>query len=810
MIKLTNINKYFFKNRSNQNHVCNNINLEFDDIGLVVILGNSGSGKTTLLNVLSGMDKFNSGTLQIEDETFEKYSSKKWDILRKNRIGYIYQNYHLLKELSVYENIELVLKMYGITDEEEIENRIKYLLGAVGLLEYSDRLAKQLSGGQQQRIAFARALSKDPKIILADEPTGNLDSKTTLELMNILKTISETKLVIMVTHEQRLAEYYADRIIQVENGKIVKDEPNESKKDLALLQEQIIYLKDFNKVNVRNEELNVNRYNLFTDKTDFMNVDLIERNDTLYVNVKCDNPKKLKFINRESEIEVRNESSSDSYEVTPIKVEPIDNTGRQENQSAITLKDAFRYALRKINILSFGGKLLYFILALVGVIISVSVGMIGETYRVEQEVSNQNRNYITVTTDRIPYEDIIGLEELDGVEQVMLINEPARFYIQSEKYYEINSSIQLEALPVDIKFFDESKLIYGEMPDGYGIIIDKSVADKLIFEHDIRGITNYDDLLECNFKLQASGTDTDLPYDNAMYFPITGIADDNSESIWMAEELMYSLVTTTLIDYQILEEYFELTSGDFPSTYREVMLHDESKFIREGIIPYSIGITTGEYYISGTFKYTKDDTDYNFQSLIATTDEYIKHEYFASQYLYKSNYTFLLYSTKIEENIHTLKEMGYYADNSYLYEEEENRVLKFDENINIYILSIAGLVVAAVSIYFIMRSSIISRVYEVSVYRSLGASKGNIRKMFLMEILLATTFSSIIGYIIMTLLIIQAESSIAGGIHLVHYSVLTFFIGMFGLYGINIVFGLAPIDNLLRKTPAEIMKKFDL
>ena len=247
MIKLTNIEKYFFKGRSNQNHVCNNINLEFDDKGLVVLLGNSGSGKTTLLNILSGMDKFNSGTLQFQEETFEKYRSTKWDTLRKNKIGYIYQNYHLLKELSVKDNIEMVLKMYGLTDQEEIDKRIDHLLTTVGLREYEDRLAKQLSGGQQQRIAFARALSKDPHIILADEPTGNLDSKTTIELMNILKNISQTKLVIMVTHDQKLAEYFADRIIGIENGKIVKDYKNEMKSDLSILQEQIIYLKDYEK-----------------------------------------------------------------------------------------------------------------------------------------------------------------------------------------------------------------------------------------------------------------------------------------------------------------------------------------------------------------------------------------------------------------------------------------------------------------------------------------------------------------------------------------------------------------------------------
>ena len=145
MIRLNNINKYYNKGKVNQNHVSKNINLEFEEKGLVVLLGSSGSGKTTLLNILCGMDKFDSGTLEINGDKFRKYSSKKWDKLRKEKIGYIYQNYHLLKNLTVYENIELTLKMYGVKDDEEIEKRVDYLLKAVGLENYGDRLSKQLS-----------------------------------------------------------------------------------------------------------------------------------------------------------------------------------------------------------------------------------------------------------------------------------------------------------------------------------------------------------------------------------------------------------------------------------------------------------------------------------------------------------------------------------------------------------------------------------------------------------------------------------------------------------------------------------------
>ena len=776
MIKLTNINKYFNKNKRNQNHVCNSINLEFKSTGLVVILGNSGSGKTTLLNVLSGMDKFHSGTLLFDGEIFEKYKTKKWDVLRRDKIGYIFQNYQLLKELTVSQNIEIVLKMYGMTNQKEIDARIKSLLEAVGLGDYTDRLAKQLSGGQQQRIAFARALAKDPSVILADEPTGNVDSKTTIDLMNILQNISLTKLVIMVTHEQKIADHYADRIIELHNGKVIKDFKNENRKDLALLQEQIIYLQDYNKTDIENDKLIVSRYNRKQDKTDQMDVQLIERNETIYVKVNSENVKKLKIINQDSEIELKDESSKNAIPLPPIKVGPISLEHKKEGHSAISLKDSFRYAKRKFNTLSNGGKLLYLVLSIVGIIISVSVGMIGETFRVDQNIAGQNRNYISMTTEAMTYEEVLAFTEIEGIEQVLLLNREVTFSIESEKYYEINSSLIVKALPVDINFLDPDLLVYGEMPVGYGVVIDRSIADEMIQTYRIRGIENYEDILDCSFKLQASGSDTDLPHDNALYFPITGIANDYSKTVWMAEDLMYSIVTPNLISNTILGDYFELTSGTMPLTFDEIVLHEESPFLQSDELPGLIGITSGEYQISGTYKYTQENFDYNFQNLIVTSEDYLKHEQFSFNYPLRFNFNFYLYSTDIEANLDQLRDLGYQAENAFLYEDDDNQIIKFDDNVNIYLLSISGIIASIISIYFIMRTSLISRVYEVSVYRSLGASRSNIRKMFFVEILLTTTMSAVIGFTAMTILLIQAEASVAGGVNLVHYSLSSFFL----------------------------------
>jgi putative ABC transport system permease protein len=204
MLELKNVNKYFNRHHRNEIHVINNTNLSFNN-GLIALLGPSGSGKTTILNVVGGLDTVNSGNIYIDGKKINSILSIKRDKLRALNIGYIFQDYKLIDDLSVYDNVSLVLKMIGLKDKKEIEKRVSYVLDKVGMYRFRFRPANMLSGGQKQRVAIARAIVKNPNIILADEPTGNLDSKNSLEVMKIIKAISKDKLVILVTHEENLS-----------------------------------------------------------------------------------------------------------------------------------------------------------------------------------------------------------------------------------------------------------------------------------------------------------------------------------------------------------------------------------------------------------------------------------------------------------------------------------------------------------------------------------------------------------------------------------------------------------------------------
>ncbi len=198
------------------------IDLSFRKQEFVAILGHSGSGKTTLLNIIGGLDRYDSGDLIIDHVSTKNYKDKEWDAYRNHRIGFVFQNYNLIPHLDILSNVELAQTLSGVSREER-KRRATEVLTRVGLLDHIHKRPSQLSGGQQQRVSIARALVNNPSIILADEPTGALDSETSVDIMNLLTEISQDKLIIMVTHNGELAKKYASRTVMLKDGLVVSD-----------------------------------------------------------------------------------------------------------------------------------------------------------------------------------------------------------------------------------------------------------------------------------------------------------------------------------------------------------------------------------------------------------------------------------------------------------------------------------------------------------------------------------------------------------------------------------------------------------
>ncbi len=221
MLILKNISKSYVVGENKQ-QILKEININFRKNEFTSILGASGSGKTTLLNIIGGLDKYDGGELIIEGISTKKYSDKDWDSYRNYRVGFIFQNYNLISHQTILSNVEMALTLSGISKKER-KQRAKRALENVGLKDHMNKRPNQLSGGQMQRVAIARALVNNPEIILADEPTGALDSSTSIQIMELLKNISKDKLVIMVTHNPELAKVYSSRIIELKDGVITKD-----------------------------------------------------------------------------------------------------------------------------------------------------------------------------------------------------------------------------------------------------------------------------------------------------------------------------------------------------------------------------------------------------------------------------------------------------------------------------------------------------------------------------------------------------------------------------------------------------------
>ena len=229
MLKLKNITKEYVSGDSKV-EALKGISIEFRKSEFVSILGQSGCGKTTLLNIIGGLDRYTSGDLIINGKSTKDFKDKDWDAYRNYSVGFVFQNYNLIPHQTVLANVELALTISGISKKERKERAIK-ALEDVGLKEQIHKKPNQLSGGQMQRVAIARALVNNPDIILADEPTGALDTKTSVQIMEILKEISKDKLIVMVTHNPDLAEKYSSRIVKILDGVITDDSKPFTKED---------------------------------------------------------------------------------------------------------------------------------------------------------------------------------------------------------------------------------------------------------------------------------------------------------------------------------------------------------------------------------------------------------------------------------------------------------------------------------------------------------------------------------------------------------------------------------------------------
>ena len=473
MIKTNNLNKYFNKGKSNEIHVINNTSIELPDTGLITILGDSGSGKTTLLNVLGGLDRY-TGSLEIDGVKLNNYNMSKFDEYRAKNIGYIFQNYYLLPELSIYDNLKKQLEILDIIDPDEVKARIDYALKVVKLYKYKKKKPTELSGGQQQRASIARALVKETKILICDEPTGNLDSQNSLDVMNILKKISEKSLVLLVTHDKKLANFYSDKILNIVDGKIVSIEDNVKTKAYIDDNSNNVYLGDMESKE-EGQSFNVKVYS--NEEIPNINLELVQVNGTYYlksnVKIKLQDETNLVFINDKHREKTVEEIQDDTTFDLSFHKDIYETNGFKKFFSA--LGQAF------VNFFNAKGKTKFF--RVIFIIIGLFLAGVNIFFTINRaQVRNIKENFFDYRSDLYVIDSSLLMEKykdnrvnFDYREKAFTIN-----YNSIEKQLMAFNFNILSGKPLEELYENKSELKYGALPtNDEEIVIDYTIAKKL-------------------------------------------------------------------------------------------------------------------------------------------------------------------------------------------------------------------------------------------------------------------------------------------------------------------------------------------
>ncbi len=817
MIKLNHIDKYYNRHKRNELHILNEVSLTFEQQGLVVLLGPSGSGKTTLLNVLGGLDRFQNGTMNFADKTIQKYRSKQFDDIRLNDVGIVFQNYYLIPNLSVYENIAMTLRVIGITNEALIEERIDYVLNAVNMKNYKKRKASQLSGGQQQRVAIARALVKNPQVILADEPTGNLDSKNTYEIMRIIKAISKEKLVIMVTHERKLAHYFADRIIEIEDGKIAKDDANISTGEIDYDTETEIYLKDLNPpINLQQEPVNLRYYNdLSEDKP--LNVTLVLKNKTLYLTIDNDEAKKVVVLDDKSEIKLLDASQTTKSETTE---KPLDfeiaklklPEEKQAKKSVIDLKQVFSQTVGRILDASRGSRLLYLGFAIGAMIMAYAISSLLLIVTVDdEEILRMPKETIVIPSNQIAtLDEFLLLRELDFVNDINFMGlnyTNMRFPTIFLSGRGVVSGTSVDTRFVPSTLLNEAQISHGRLPENdREIVVDQAWIDRFARYNDTLNSLNLahpQAMLNLVFTIQNPliGDNQNYPFD----FTIVGVSQTLAPVIYTSELAMYQLASFEYLALDFFDEAIDLVAGTLPSNKNEILLpYNDLLEFRIDDLPFTHTDFYGSYTVTGFYTLSyQEETIHTIQSML--TKEAMREHMFNRRI---GQFEYYVYVNNVTTALNHFEAEGIEANHIYTLARQEY----FQRNLNIGNLVFTSIAILAsgLSFYFIIRSSMISRIYELGVYRSLGIKKPTIIKRFIVESVVITTFSSLIGLLLMNYIIYSAQNAVSAFTRVGYVTLPSILLGIVIIYSINILSGVIPIANLLRKTPAEINTQYDL
>lgn len=810
MIKLRGVNKYFNKGKKNEIHVINDTTLNLGTKGLVALLGPSGCGKTTMLNAIGGLDKVNGGDIFVDGVKITGRSTSKVDEIRNLNIGYIFQDYKLVDNMTVYENVAMVLRMIGIRDEEEIRKRIEYILQTLGIYRYRNRMADMLSGGERQRVGIARAIAKNPKIIIADEPTGNLDSANTIEIMNIIKAISRDRLVVLVTHEVELARFYASRIIELKDGKVEADYENKTDDNLDYRLDNKFYLRDFEKQeSLRDGDVSVNFYG---GADDDLNIDIVIKNGNIYIKSKED--RRIEVIDSNSAIEFVDDhykeidkSLYEEYDFDFDKV--VDSEIKEKYSSIIGFLPSLARGFKKIVNYPLIKKLLFAGFLLAGVFITYSLSSIYASLDVKDEdFISSNKDYLTVEIPKISTEKYLEYENMDSVAYMFPKSANINMKFKMDFYYQTSyaQSVMTGSL-TDKNTIGESDLISGRLPENpQEIAVDKLTLMRLLNQPTLKqvGISDIQQMLGKK-----------LSMDSMKDFEIVGITDKNQPLIYADPSMFIPMIYNSADQ----ETYDDTADGDKTAKIiYDYQTYDAEYTVKKGRLPENDYETIVPLSMSEQMPLNKEiDVKVNDRKL-KVVGYYESPENVQSYLVNQNTIKYLMIAeaggfsvapADRDSAVEALRSQNINVRGSYDAEREAYLSDRSDNTRSTIILGVIMLAISLIEILLMTRSSFLSRIKEIGIYRAIGVKKTDIYKMFLGEIVAITTVSSVVGIGIMSYILYKlCRISYLASMFALNPAVILGAVAI--VYVFNSLVGLIPVFSTMRKTPAAILARHDV
>ena len=834
MVTLQNVDKYFYRRKSNQIHVINNTSLEFGETGLTALLGPSGCGKTTLLNVIGGLDKADKGRIYINGQKITGRTARSVDRIRNLNIGYIFQNYNLINTMTVFENVAMVLRMVGIKNEKEIKEKVEYALELVGMYRYRKRYADMLSGGERQRVGIARAIVKNPSIIIADEPTGNLDSANTLEVMNIIKSISREKLVILVTHEENLAEFYADRIIRLRDGKVISDEINSNVEGLDYKIENRIYLKDIKDQRTFGD--GDNRIRVFNESGGKMDIDIVISRGNLFIQTH-DASSRMEIVDENSSIELVDDHyralTAEEAEARRFHAERFVSSRPLRHSSIFNVFSMIASGFKTVSNYHILKKILLVGFLVSAMFITYAVSNIAGILNMPDERFIQDdKSYVGVVQKKIPVGDYLEIESDPTVEYALPGSGKISMRMKFDEYWQTSwSGTILKGSLSSFENLTEEDIKYGRLPESrYEVAVDALLIKRAQEENP--------DMIHAGYKEPEELIGRHLTLKELPEFTIVGITDMESPCIYASKSLFINMLANNSND-----DYYD---GDFESeedgsevafeTYNEdgsitATAPPASKLVDYALYREKIQLTDGSSWPENDYEVLVD-SDYSKSMKLGKTiktkvnghrltvigyydSDEVQGKFFVNNNMIKyrliresENMTVKAAGEK-EETVEALQGYGVKARDLYKYQKSKYRKSQLSTVRAFLLVGCIIIIISLIEVFLMMRASFLSRIKEVGTLRAIGVKKSDIYRMFTGEIIAITTMASIPGWLLMNYVTskLQNVSYLSNMFTCTPQTVLASLVLIFAF---NLLFGLMPVFHTLIKRPAAILARTDV